>query len=402
MADAGTLRGLMRERPPSTRVRVLHVVWRLSPRGGEGALVRAVLRSLDEGEFDVHVCSIRPPTADDELDALGSGVQRHHLGFAGGLSLRDRLRVLQAVARVVRALDPDVLHVHSGTAWYSIPASVRMRTSAKLLEIQDSPASRRISAANHRVQRFMVRRLGFRVLTHSREVQEGVERTYGLPAGSTSRFPLGIDAPTGAERDRQELRARAGISPDDVVVLYVARLVPSKRPDEFVEIAARVVEARPHPRFVLVGSGPLADELAERARAAGLTDRIWILGHVPRLDVWYRAADVFLSTSEYEGFGLAVADALAYGLPVVATGVGGIPDVVEGGGAVLVAAGDVDAATAAVLRLADDPAARRHLGAEGAEWARRGLRKADMLAAYRALYLAMADRRPTVGQGGSG
>ena len=136
---------------------------------------------------------------------------------------------------------------------------------------------------------------------------------------------------------------------------------------------ARVHARRPEARLAILGSGPLEGDTLALAEELGLTDVV-----VPgRTDIrdWLERADVFVHTSRWEGFGIVLLEAMLASLPVVATSVSAVPEVVaDGKTGILVAAGDADAVGNALLELLDDPARAQALGAAGRERARRSSR----------------------------
>ena len=148
------------------------------------------------------------------------------------------------------------------------------------------------------------------------------------------------------------------------VVGFVGRLSPEKHPRLFVRMAARVHEQRPDVRFVLVGDGPLRASLEHEAAELGVADAMDFLGERRDVDAVLRSLDVLVLTSWHEGTPLAVLEAMATGVPVAATDVGGVPELVrhrETG--LLFPAGDEGGGAAAVLALLEDGAWRRRLGA---------------------------------------
>jgi len=160
---------------------------------------------------------------------------------------------------------------------------------------------------------------------------------------------------------RDTRRAALGLGPDDVLVLTVTRLAPQKNLDLLLDVAARTL-GRPDLTYALVGSGPLHDALA--ARVADEHLRVTLVGASDDVASWYHAADLVLLPSRWEARALVAQEALLAGVPLVATRVGGIPELV-GRAAVLVDPDDVDAAEAAVRALASDPEARRRLADAG-------------------------------------
>ncbi len=151
-----------------------------------------------------------------------------------------------------------------------------------------------------------------------------------------------------------------------VVVGMVACLKAQKAPLDFVEVAEAVLREEPRARFVLVGDGEMRGAIEERLRAAGAGDRVTLTGwrrDVPRL---MRAFDVLLHTSRWEGLPRVFPEAMATGLPIVATRVDGAPEAVEEGvNGLLFEPGDTAGMASAVVRLVRDPARRREMGRAG-------------------------------------
>ncbi len=155
------------------------------------------------------------------------------------------------------------------------------------------------------------------------------------------------------------------------VVGMVACFKAQKAPLDFVEVARAVLREEPRTRFVLVGDGEMRAAIEERLGSAGIRDRISLTGwrrDVPRL---MRSFDVLVHTSRWEGLPRVFPEAMATGLPIVATRVDGAPEAIEDGvNGVLLDPGDVEGMAAALLRLVRDPALRRSMGAAGLSRAR--------------------------------
>ncbi len=349
---------------PPRRTRVLFVVWRLTRGGGVPVVMRGLLRHADRGTLDLHVCTVRPISDEDGIDDLGPGVTYHPLGLSGA---RNRIllgRAMFRIARLARMLRPDILHVHGGTAFLGLVAAITGGWRRAVLEVHDAPQSGRMSTANRRLERWLVRARGFCPLVHSTAVRRDSAAALGLPEQSVALVPLGVELPVGApsELDRRAARESLGLRSDRTVVVYVARIVAEKRPLLFVEVARRCLGRRDDLEFVLAGSGEQLEAVRGAIRSAGVGDRIHVPGFVDELAAVYRSADLFLSTSRYEGFGLAIAEAMAYGLPVVSTAVGGVRDVIGPAG-VLVDTDEPDALATALLDLVGDRAERSRLSA---------------------------------------
>jgi glycosyltransferase involved in cell wall biosynthesis len=166
---------------------------------------------------------------------------------------------------------------------------------------------------------------------------------------------------------RRAARARLGLDPDAFVVLGLGRLVPIKGFDLLVRALPAVLAQIPSARVRLVGDGAERARLEALARSLGVAERLVMVGEVLDVTTPLAAADVLVVPSRNEGMGRVIVEAMALGVPVVATAVGGIPDVVtdrECGR--LVAPGDVDALAAALVELGRDEAQRDKLGRAGA------------------------------------
>ena len=174
--------------------------------------------------------------------------------------------------------------------------------------------------------------------------------------------PLGIDAAPFAAVRRE--------SHEGVIVGFAKRLIPIYGPDLIVEAAARLAADPTLPRttFRLAGSGDMGPGLMARAAELGIADRIELVGHVdwPDMPRFLAGLDVYVMPSRSESFGVGALEASAAGLPVVATGVGGIPEAVaDGETGLLVPTDDPSALANALARLARDPKLRKRLGDAG-------------------------------------
>jgi glycosyltransferase involved in cell wall biosynthesis len=167
---------------------------------------------------------------------------------------------------------------------------------------------------------------------------------------------------------RGQVRREFGIPPASPVVISVGRLDSVKGHIYLVEAAARVREAVPNARFLLVGSGPEESRLRRRAAELNMGDGLIFAGLRHDVARLLAAADVAVLPSLYEGFGLAAVEAMAAGMPVVGTRVGGLPEViVDGETGLLVPPASPEGMAEAVIRLCRDADLRRRLGDAGRE-----------------------------------
>ena len=155
---------------------------------------------------------------------------------------------------------------------------------------------------------------------------------------------------------------------DGPLVGTVGRLEPVKGTGDFVRAAAPVLDRMPDARFAIAGSGTNESRLYTVAAAVDVSHRLQILGHVSAVARFIDALDVFVMPSLSEGLGIAALEAMALGKPVVATDVGGLPEVVvDGETGLLVPAGEPTSLARAIVQLLEDPERARAMGAAGRE-----------------------------------
>jgi glycosyltransferase involved in cell wall biosynthesis len=384
----------------NTPVRVVHVVWRLSRTGGIQTVVRDLLARHNPATVENHVISIRPWLEEDGLDEFPD-TEFHFVGHLGAFRGRHRLRAMWHTANVMRAVRPGIVHAHSGTATLATGALFSAPSARWIVDIYDAPGRGRQSKATDWWEGLLCRNRRAVTVTHSSSVLDEVRTSYRLSAERIEPIPLGVDAtelavPTAPPG---EWRAQNNLRDDAVVVLYVARLVPEKNVGLFLDVARAVTSARPGQpiQFVMLGGGSEHRSLQARVASLGLYDIVRLLGPRSRADLInaLHGSDLFVSTSNYEGFGLAVAEAMAAGRAVVATGVGGHFDLVdEGRTGLLAPVGDVRGIAGAVGSLVDDAEGRMRMGVAGAEKIREQFAVDTMVSRYERLYQRLARRAP--------
>ena len=182
----------------------------------------------------------------------------------------------------------------------------------------------------------------------------------GFPSARLRVVSNGVPPPKGAF-DRTRLRADLGLAPGDFVAVVVARLRPEKRITDFIDSLARLRSSRPNAHGIVVGDGPLEEEL--RAYASQRDAPVRFVGYQRDPTQYIRAADVVCLSSSHEALPMALVEALACGRPCVATNVGGAAEIVqEGSNGYLIPVGDVAALTAALDALADSPNRAHEMG----------------------------------------
>lgn len=297
----------------TSRVRVVHVITGLATGGAE----RMLQQRVDRTRHDVEVValSVEGEIA-DQLRA--AGVRVHYLGMR---SNQDVLAVF-ALARLLRRLRPDLVHVHLYRALVYGRLAARLAglhavVATEHSALPDSTEGRRATAGVRALYRF-TERLGRLTVAVSSTTRSILIQHWGVPADRIVVVPNGIDTSRlqiTAEM-RREARTRLGIAADAQVVVAAGRLVEGKRFDMVIDAAARCA-AGVH--LVIAGDGPELPRLRERARTAGLGDRMHFVGVVEDILDVLAPADLFASASVVETYGIAIIEAYSAGLPVAYT-----------------------------------------------------------------------------------
>jgi glycosyltransferase involved in cell wall biosynthesis len=213
-----------------------------------------------------------------------------------------------------------------------------------------------------------------------------VER--GVPADDIHVIHSWVDAERFYRPERREaVRAERHIDNDTPLILNVGRLSPEKAHDDLLPVAARVAAEHPKALFVIVGRGPMEDEIRRRIRRMNLKDNVRLLGFVEDMPDLYAAADLMLHTARREAFATVILEGMAAGLPIVATNVGGTPEQIDDGRTGLLAdPGNTHAMARAICNLLADEDRRRELGRQAHLKAVNDFRPEPAVAAYARLF----------------
>ena len=328
------------------------------------------------------------------LDVAGSDAPRFYerLDSAGVPATHVRCgpdvspRMARDVVRAVRNERPDVLHTHLVHA--DVYGTIAARATHTPLVSTRHNDDRYLLGPFRYVDRAFARGAS-RMIAISDAVRTFLEAAGHDPEKLTT-IHYGLDAlPATASSPTP---AQAGIPTDVPLVLAVGRLIEQKDHATLLRAFAAVRRAVPDAALAILGSGPLEGETRSLAGALGVGDAVHLPGRTDVRD-WLERADVFVHTSRWEGFGIVLLEAMLAGLPVVATAVSAVPEiVVDGVTGALVAPGDHDAVARHVTELLLDPARAAAFGAAGSERARSEFSVARMTERTVAVYDEVARR----------
>lgn len=348
---------------PQWRVAMIIQSYLPCPGGAERQLAALAPMLCDRG-IAIHVITRRYPGL--SAYELVGGVPVHRLPIPGPKTTASLSFTLSALP-LLRRLQPDVIHAHellsptttavAAGRWLGVPVIAKVLRGGML---GDLAKLARKPLGKWRMQRFIQAVDGFAVI--SQEIDAELA-TWGVPAPKRFFIPNGVDtqrfAPVSTDA-KEELRRELAL-PDVLTAVYAGRLAPEKCVDQLIHLWPKVREIYAHARLLILGDGP------EQARLHQLaTPGVHFLGQIEDVLPYLQAADLFILPSATEGLSNAMLEALAVGLPVIATNVGGAPDVIKHWqNGWLAPPWQSDSWLEAILVLFTLPELRAQLGAQG-------------------------------------
>jgi glycosyltransferase involved in cell wall biosynthesis len=386
-------------------MRVTHVITRLIVGGAQENTIASVfgLRQKPALEADLVSGPARGPEGSLEpLLAPGPGLLTLVPELVRPVSPWKDWLAYRRLAELFRARRPDIVHTHSGKAGVlgrlaaahaGVPIIVHTIHGPSFGPFQGRLANLLFLSAERRAAR---------VTTHFVVVAEAMKHQY-LAAGigrpeQYTKILSGFDLdPFLAAANDLQVRARFGLSAQDIVVGKIARLFKLKGHDDLLAVAPGLLRACPRLKFLLVGDGQWRARLAQRARALGVEKQFIFTGLVPPETVpgLLGIMDIVVHLSRREGLARALPQALAAARPIVACDCDGAREVcLDNETGFLLAPGDMAGLSERLLRLAQDAGLRRRLGERGRQLVQQRFALQPMVDDLYALYLRLAGRHP--------
>jgi glycosyltransferase involved in cell wall biosynthesis len=370
------------ETQESTRpCRVVHIIPHLLHGGAERMAVH-VMTNLDPARFHVAAISLRRQDGTDlERILEKEGIKVYYLGKGAGFDPRMFTRVYRALSE----FRPDVVHTHVHVLRYALPALLAKRHPAVLHTVHN------IAEGEVEPRARWIQRLAFRAgivpVSVAHEVAASVERMYGIPPGLVVQNCIPVSSYRNPKMSRAEWRQRAGFREDQVLLGCIAQFRPQKNHVLLLEAFAAGPARQANAHLILAGRGETEEAAKRRTAELGISSQVHFLGLREDIPEVLGAIDAFVMASDFEGSPLAVMDAMAAGLPVATTRVGGVPEILDSGKeGIVVAAGDARSLADAMLVLTENPEMRRRMGAAGADRASKSLDLPIMAGEYAKIY----------------
>ena len=385
------------------KIKILRVIARLNI-GGPAIHVVLLSAGLDRRRFEsILVSGSENPGEGSMLDyALSHGVQPAIIPeIVGEFSLGPReMRALVRLYRLIRQERPQIVHTHTAKAGFVGRLAARLaRVPVVVHTFHGHVLQGYYGPSKTQLLRRMERGLACltdRIVTVSEQVKRDLV-TYGVAAADHIQvISLGLELDPFLDSGRYHgiFRREWQLTGTERLVGIVGRLFPIKNHHLFLEAAAVVAGKDPSARFVIVGDGTLRPALESYAEEMGIADRVIFTGWRRDLPNIYADLDVLAVTSNNEGTPVSAIEAMAAGCPVVATHVGGLPDLIqEGKTGYLVPPGDAPALATAWLRVLQQPEMARRMGETARRTARERFSAQRLVTDMEQLYLELLGRK---------
>lgn len=342
-------------------MKVFHLIASLG-RGGAEMLLVGLLSHLQRHGVSVALISIS-----DEVPLRGrldsEGIPVHTLGHAGSMyALQKMVRLHHALRRMLFSQQPDIVHSHlylpDILSRFAAPRSCKLITTLHGEDRWWKERTRMRSIGKTWLDEFTGRCRGVHYISVSEDVREQAGRALKIPPWKHRVIYNGVDVARFSFVTRMKS--------ERPTVIQIGRFYPEKGHAVSLRALALLVKSHPGVRLVLIGDGPIRAELERQVGQLGLVERVVFAGVQDDIRPHLEEADVLWMPSEREGLGIACLEAMASGLPVVATSVGGLREAVsDGETGFLVPQGNAEAVASCTASLLDDVALSRSFGTNG-------------------------------------
>lgn len=344
-------------------LKILHIIDSLDMGGTEWNAVRTIAGLSDRG-IPQYLASFRAGNLVDIVDS--ARVERVAIEVPSLYSIQ-LLREARRLARFVQDNRIDIVHTHDRYSNIFGAVMQLLQCNAKLIVSRRWDA--RYDSLAKRVVGMLTSRLADRILANSETVARLAAANELLPMKKFVVIPNFVEDNL-LDADpvvlRNQTRAELGIAPETPVIVCVANLRPVKNHNLLLDVARLLLSVIPDLVTVLVGEGELRGDIERTLAAHDMRDKVILLGYRPNAWKYHAVADLSVLFSQSEGFPNTLLEALALGVPVVATAVGGIPELVDqSGGGILIKSFDPESFMDPIVQLLRSRALRESLGQRG-------------------------------------
>ena len=355
--------------------------------GGVARHVVDLFEGLTRLDWDVILCGPAIPSASLLVAPQTAQPPHVRLALARAIDPRRDVQAVLAFARIVRRTRPDLIHAHSSKSGAVARLAKPLNSSVPVLYTPHGYAFAGYFEAN--LERRIYRSLERAMAPGARFVVAVCEAEGRLAAsvGPADRVRVVHNGIAGTSRESGPDPAMQTLAAQGPLICALAQLRPGKGIETLIDALPPLLAKHPRVNVAIVGDGVLRPALTDRARSLGVSRAVHFLGERPDPFAVFSAADIFVMTSWAESFPYVILEAMAAGLPIVASDVGGIAEAIEDGHTgMLVRARDPQSTAGALIALLDDPALGRRLGGRARETVTRRFTVARMIDGVSTVY----------------
>ena len=341
--------------------------------GGAEIMCENLIYALRRQGHEVLVVSLfdmRTPIS-ERIEA--SGIEIHYLGKKPGLDLS----IKGKLKRLFKEEKPDAVHVHLNAIKYAAPAAKAAKIKPCIYTVH-SIASKDSGGVSRMLNHYFFKRDMAKPVALTSTVKDSVNEVYGICPCKIPVVYNGIDLGKCIPKQSYALG-------ESIELLHIGSFSPVKNHAGLLHALKKIRESYPNARLRFIGGGALMDEIKQLALELELSDAVIFEGTQSNVYPYLNAADLFVFPSHYEGMPMTLIEAMGSALPIVATEVGGIPDMLTNGESAILCPCEPDAIAEACIRMLGDEAQRQRLG-RGALDAAQKFSADNMAASYTEIY----------------
>lgn len=338
-----------------SKIKVLHVTQ--ATIGGTLEYIKLFFKNIDQEKYEIYLACPSYGPMKEEIEKLG--VKVYAIDMAREISLKKDLNSYRKINKLIKKVRPDIVHLHSSKAgvlgkiasyFNRIPCIYNPHGWAFSMNISDKK-----KVVYALIEKYTS--LFCNSIVNISEYEYKLAKQYKI-ASDKKMLTIynGIDIDRFSEEKfcRQDTIKELNIPNNAFIVGMIARISEQKNPIKFVEVAKGVCEKIDNAYFILVGDGEQRNEVENLIEQYNLKDKVKITGWVSDIDKYLSIFDVAILTSKWEGFGLVIAEYMAACKPIVASNVGGIPELIKHNYNGVLVDDDVDIFVNSILEISKD------------------------------------------------
>ncbi len=339
-----------------SKIKVLHITQ--ATIGGTLEYLKLFFNHINKDEYEVYLACPSYGPMKKEIEDMG--VKVYPLEMTREISLKDDLNSFMEMKKLIKRVNPDIVHLHSSKAGVLGKIASYLNKIPCIYNAHGWAFSMNVSNKKKKVYALIEKYTSIfcDVIVNISEFEHNLAKEYNIANDKkmiTIHNGIDIDKYNNRKYCKQDILKELDIPNDCFVVGMVARISEQKDPVKFVKLAKEISKSIDNAYFVLVGEGELREKVEHLIKEYGLEDRVKITGWVDDVNKYIYIFDVAVLTSRWEGFGLVLTEYMAASKPIVASNVGGIPELIENDyNGILVDADEIGKFTDAIINIREN------------------------------------------------